>query len=228
MKRFKILTLIISILVLATMIAGCTRSEGFFTDKNLEAAIRGTLELFLGEELTNDDLANLSVLSAPNSNITDLSGIENCINLNELDLSDNSINDIYPIYSLDNLVILNLENNEISQIPGPCSLFILTDINLDGNQISDISAFSSLSNLAALSISDNQLTDISPLTSLYNLTRLNLNRNQINDISPLLENSGLGEGDFIYLEDNDLNLTEGSEDMQNIRILEGRGVIVSY
>jgi Leucine-rich repeat (LRR) protein len=60
------------------------------------------------------------------------------------------------------------------------------------------------------------------------LTRLNLNGNQISDISPLLENSGLGEGDEIYLKGNNLDLMEGSEDMQNIGILEDRGVKVSY
>ena len=72
------------------------------------------------------------------------------------------------------------------------------------------------------------ISDLLPLSNLTNLTWLRLNKNQISDISPLVENSGLGTGDEIWLEDNNLDLSEGSEDMGNIRALEGRGVIVHY
>ena len=43
-----------------------------------------------------------------------------------------------------------------------------------------------------------------------------------------MENTGLGEGDEVWLEDNTLDLGEGSEDMENIRALEDRGVRVKY
>jgi len=43
-----------------------------------------------------------------------------------------------------------------------------------------------------------------------------------------VENGGLGEGDVITLSDNNLDLSEGSEDLENIRILEERGVRVTY
>jgi len=43
-----------------------------------------------------------------------------------------------------------------------------------------------------------------------------------------VENSGLGEGDRVFLEVNNLDLSEGSEDLENIRILEERGVRVDY
>jgi len=43
-----------------------------------------------------------------------------------------------------------------------------------------------------------------------------------------LENSGLGEGDEVWLEENNLDLEEGSEDMENIQALEDRGVEVNY
>ena len=62
-----------------------------------------------------------------------------------------------------------------------------------------------------------------------NLTGLRLGNNQISDISPLVENSGLEEGDeVVLLRNNNLNLSEGSEDLENIRQLEARGVSVSY
>jgi len=43
-----------------------------------------------------------------------------------------------------------------------------------------------------------------------------------------VENSGLGEGDRVFLEVNNLDLSEGSEDLENIRILEERGAKVNY
>jgi len=52
--------------------------------------------------------------------------------------------------------------------------------------------------------------------------------NPISDISSLVENSGLGEGDYVLLENNNLDLSEGSEALENIRQLEGRGVMVQY
>jgi len=55
---------------------------------------------------------------------------------------------------------------------------------------------------------------------------IHLNENQISDISALVENSGLGLGDRVWLENNNLDLGEGSEDMDNIRALEVRGVDV--
>ena len=74
----------------------------------------------------------------------------------------------------------------------------------------------------------NQISNISPLASLTNLHELQVRENQISDISPLVENSGLSEEDRIYLTNNNLDLSEGSEDLENIRILEERGVDVEY
>jgi Leucine-rich repeat (LRR) protein len=228
MKSLNILGIIISLMVLVIPITGCTSSGEFFADKNLETAIRDSLDLLLGERITTDNLANLVRLSGADSNISDLSGIGYCFNLVEVDLPNNKISDISPLFSLDNLVTLNLQNNQISQIPAACTFFSLVTFNLAGNQISDISPFNSISNLTNLSIAGNKLTDISPLKSLVNLMRLNLSGNQISDISPLLENTGLVEGDDVNLTGNSLDLSEGSEDIVNIQALENRGVRVIY
>jgi len=82
--------------------------------------------------------------------------------------------------------------------------------------------------LCMLEFNRNQATDLSPLTYLPNLAMLLLNDNQISDLSPLVENSGLGKGDQVQLRNNNLDLSEGSEDLENIRILEARGVRVEY
>ena len=104
----------------------------------------------------------------------------------------------------------------------------LTVLNLWGNPTSDISPLASLTNLTMLNLMGNEISDLSPLASLTNLTWLYLHGNQISDISPLVENSGLGTGDIVILRLNNLDLSEGSEDLENIRQLEGRGVEVYY
>ena len=96
------------------------------------------------------------------------------------------------------------------------------------NEIGDISPLASLTNLTSLWLQSNQINDISPLENLTNLTLLKLWSNQISDISPLVENSGLGTGDQILLYGNNLDISEDSEDMEDIKALEDRGVDVGY
>ena len=228
------------------LLAGVT-----FPDGNLEAAIRDALGKPAGEDITAAELLNLTTtLWALFSDITDLTGLEYCTNLTELNiygnqisdisalssltnlsqlrLNYNQISDISPLASLTNMILLYLGENQISDISALSSLTNLTLLDLDGNQVSDISPLSSLTNLAALSLNGNQISDISALSSLTNLITLRLGENQISDISPLVENSGLGAGDQVWIEENDLDLSEGSDDMANIRALEDRGVTVHY
>jgi Leucine-rich repeat (LRR) protein len=195
-------------------------------------------------------LTNLTYLRLDYNRISDLSPLASLTNLNDLVLSRNQISDISPLASLTNLTYLHLQRNQISDISPLASLTNLNDLRLDYNQISDISPLASLTNLTYLQLNRNQISDISPLASLTNLTRLGLDwnhisdissltsltnltylgleRNQISDISPLVENSGLGAGDKVSIWDNNLDLSEGSEDLENIRQLEGRGVKVHY
>lgn len=104
----------------------------------------------------------------------------------------------------------------------------LTTLSLSGIGISDISFLSSLTKLNMLIIASNQIRDIRPLSSLTNLTELHIWGNQISDISPLLANGGFGAGDMLWLKNNSLDLREGSKDMDNIRVLQQREVIVEY
>ena len=116
----------------------------------------------------------------------------------------------------------------ITDLSGLEHLTNLTELFLHGNQISDISPLASLTNLTGLGLNSNEISNISPLSNLTNLTFLNLYGNQISDISPLVENSGLGVGDEVDLRKNNLDLSEGSDNMENIRALEDRGVVVHY
>ena len=180
---------------------------GVFADENLEAAIRDALGKPAGEAITPAEMAGLKVLILhARSNITDLSGIEYCTNLTWLRVAGDQLSDISPLASLTNL----------------------TGLTVGWTQTSDISPLASLTNLVELYLPTNQIGDISPLASLTNLEWVSLTSTQISDISPLVENSGLGEGDTVLIEHNNLDLSEGSEDLENIRQLEKRGVAVQY
>jgi len=243
-----------------------------FDDAKLKEAVHEELEIPRDQEITSEDLKDLTVLDVPGWGVPkvvkDLSGLEYCSNLEELDLSGNSIVDISPLASLTNLQRLGLVGNEIADISPLASLTNLqnlvltrnsiTDIsplasltNLQGlvlavNSITDISPLASLTNLDALGLTNNSIADISPLASLTNLKELSLDNNSIVDISPLasltklqgldlgsnsivdisplMANSGLSEGDTIYISDNPLSDTSLNE---YIPQLEGRGVEVN-
>ncbi|MFC1981621.1 leucine-rich repeat domain-containing protein [Chloroflexota bacterium] len=199
-----------------------------FADGNLEAAIRDALGKPPGEEITAAELAKLTELEANDSSISDLSGLEYCTDLTEAYFEENEISDISPLASLTMLTKLFLDNNEIGDVSPLASLTKLTNLVLNHNEVRDISPLASLTNLTGLDLVNNEIRDISSLAFLTKLTDVSLEKNGISDISPLVENTGLGEGDEVWLRDNNLDLSEGSEYTDNIRALEDRGVIVEY
>ena len=174
------------------------------------------------------NLTSLTKLWLYDNQISDISPLSNLTSLTELWLGDNQISDISPLASLTNITQLDLSENQISDISPLASLTNLTKLWLLDNQISDLLPLASLTNLTWLLLEENQISDLLPLASLTNLTALSLGDNQISDILPLVENSGLGTGDEVWLGDNNLDPSEGSEDMENIRALEDRGVVVHY
>lgn len=177
-----------------------------FVDPNLEQVVRNTLGIPKRQPITRADMKRLTSLDAEFKDIRNLSGVEYAINLQWLNLWGNEIKDISPLSNLSNLWLLWLSYN----------------------QISDISPLANLTNLWYLDLSNNHISDISLLVYLTNLQVLNLSWNQISDISPLVANPGLGQGDVVYLQNNLLDLTPGSDDMKNIQILQNRGVTVYY
>ena len=220
-----------------------------FPDSNLEAVVREAINKPEGP-FNVSDLEPITTLNAQNKGISDITGLEYCANLQVLELRDNNISnisplaslinlrelglwgnnisDISPLEDLANLNILHLHHNKVSNISPLANLTNLGILHLPNNNISDISPLSGLTYLAGLGLDDNNITDLSPLAGLTNLLDLNLKGNNIEDILPLVENSGLGMGDSLRLAKNNLDLTEGSDDMQNIRALQDRGVEVSY
>uniref|UniRef100_A0A832MNI6 Leucine-rich repeat domain-containing protein n=1 Tax=Pseudothermotoga hypogea TaxID=57487 RepID=A0A832MNI6_9THEM len=199
-----------------------------FVDLNLEKAVRNALKISSDQPITRADMARLTSLSVRNKSIQDLSGLECAINLKELRLNNNQISDLCPLSTLTNLKWLYMDNNQISDILPLANLFNLHTLSLSNNHVSDIQSLANLVNMEWLDLSNNQIGDISPLANLTNLKWLILNNNQISDIGALVGNAGLGKGELVELRNNLLDLSPGSDDMQNIETLRSRGVIVRY
>ena len=154
-------------------------------DANLRAVIENSLGKASGASITRADMASLTRLEAPNSNISDLTGLEFATGLTSLDLSNNEISDISVLANSTNLTWLNLSVNIIADITPLSGLTKLTSLDLSHNIIADITPLSGLTSLTSLNLSVNTITDISPLSGLTNLTRLRLHDNFFSDISPL-------------------------------------------
>ena len=194
-------------------------------DPNLRAAVEKALGVASGATITVTNMANLTILDAPNADIADLSGLETATNLTQLGLWNNSISDISPVAGLTNLTSLRLWDNSISDISPVVRLTNLTELFLGDNSISDISPVAGLTNLIILTLSGNSISDISPVAGLINLIELSLENNSISDISPLVANAGLGSGDTVRLRGNPLSYQSIHT---HIPTLQSKGVTVEF
>ena len=194
-------------------------------DPNLRAAIEAELGKASGATITTDEMTTLTELTARSADISDLAGLEHATHLTRLELVGNKISDVSVLANLTNLESLFLDNNRISDISPLVGLTKLTRLGLEGNNISDISALADLTDLTWLRLGDNSISDISPVAGLTRLTWMHLTLNNISDISLLVENTGLGSGDQVLLNDNPLN---SSSIKIHIPTLQGRGVTVEF
>ena len=197
-RRLLVVILLTATLILPVCACGTTQQTAIFTDANLEAAIREAIGKPEGP-ISTPDLESLTVLDASGKGINDISVLAGLTNLQKLYLWDNNISDISPLAGLTNLQELRLRDNNISDISALASLINLRELYLGGNNISDISASAGLSRLR----------------ELY------LGGNNISDISSLVENSGLSDGDTVYLLGNPLTDVNTESYLQE---LELRGV----
>ena len=190
-------------------------------DTNLAAAVRSQLGLTDDASITSQVILSLTTLSATNSGISNLSGLEYATSLTDLDLGWNSVSDIEPLSGLTNLTTLNLRGNQISDITHLENLTNLEELKLDENQISDISSLENLTDLTLLWLhgrhsSATRISDISPLAGLTNLTNLSLSWHQISDISSLGNLTNLTK---LYLDNNSISDISSLTGLTNLTYL---------
>src|SRR6516165_1304655 len=112
-------------------------AAGPFVDKNLETAVRAALQEPTGE-LTDQKLANLSILHADGKEIKDLTGLEKCKGLYEIRLAKNQIADVKALKDLPNLQSLDLAGNQIADIASLAGLTRLQYLELSNNKVADV------------------------------------------------------------------------------------------
>ena len=230
-------------------------SEAHIPDANLRAAIKTNLGKASDEPITGFEMAFVSKLEAPSSNISDLTGLElatnltflhlgymvgfprnsnnisdfsplsNLTKLRTLDLADTGISDITLLSNLTSLTLLNLGSNAISDIAPLSGLTSLERLYLYNTSISDLSLLSRLTSLRSLHLSSNDISDVSTLSGLTSLDFLYLFNNNITDLSSLVANIGLGGGDQVDVRNNPLSATSLNT---HIPALRGRGVNVRF
>lgn len=168
-------------------------------DSNLREAIRETLALPDEIPLTQQEMVRLKRLSAWDSEITDLTGLEHATFLIDLGLCGNQIHDLRPLSGLIHLEHLALCFNQIENISPLTNLTNLKHLDFGLNQISDISPLTKLIKLETLNLHFNQVANITPLANLTQLFHLNLSRNLIVDFTPLANLINLRE---LFIERN--------------------------
>ena len=139
------------------------------TDANLRGVIEKALGKTSGASIIRAEMANLTRLEAPNSNISDLTGLEFATRLTSLDLSNNLIADVAALTSLTRLTWLGLRDNIISDISPLAGMSRLTSLELSNNIISDISPLAGMSRLTSLELRKNFISDVSVLVNLTKL-----------------------------------------------------------
>ena len=211
-----ILRLVLLINLLLTVGVGFTSAQiPSIADSNLRTAIENALGKAPGATITQAEIATLTELSAPNADITDLTGLEAATNLTRLDLGD--------AYVASEGRFIN--SNSISDLSPLSELTRLTRLDLEGNQIVDISPLAGLTNLVILELGNNAISDISALAELTNLFSVRLWDNNISDLSPLVANSGFGQGEEVNVSENPLS--DASIHI-HIPALQGRGIEVHF
>ena len=168
-------------------------------------------------------LENLDYLRVSANQIEDLTPLQNLSNLRVLDCVSNIISDLTPLQNLTNLQSLNFAGNQVTDLTPLQNLAKLTFLYFSATAVSDLAPLQNLTNLEDLYSCDNQVTNLTPLQNLTKLRVLALRSNAITDILPLVNNSGLGAGDYIGLQFNNLNLAPGSQNEQYINTLLSRG-----
>ena len=154
-------------------------------DPNLQAAIRGELQLLPGSRITKEDMLRLESLGAARHDIMHLTGLEHATNLKSLSLWGNPLAELTPIANLQSLTYLDIAACSISHITSLSNLVNLTGLNARFNRIVEISPVTNLTNLVTLRLEGNRIVDVTPLANLTQLTELYLSDNHIANISPL-------------------------------------------
>ena len=164
-------------------------------DKNLYQKLKQILKRQVFESndskqtitMQNKALSEVYTLNLKNSNISDLSGLEEFYNLDDLALGNNNISSIANLKSLHKLKGLDLSNNNFTEVPIELSDAELTNLFLDYNPIEDFSNLKKIKSISTLGLEGTNFTDddMQLLKDFEELKGVNLAKTKTTDYSLL-------------------------------------------
>ena len=214
----KIYTFFLIVILLNGLLSAVDAQVVRMPDANLAAAIRDALNLRPDTPITRQALQGLGALDAPESNISDLTGLEHATQLRWLWMWNNDISDLTPLAGLTHLRGLGLTDNQISDLTPLAGLTGLRDLGLGGNQISDITPLADMTQLGWISLWDNEISDLTPLANMTRLEGLWIGDNQISDITPLLGLTRLSHLDIARNQIDDIGVVASFPRLEDLRI----------
>jgi hypothetical protein len=210
-----------------------------FADTVLERVIRQRISKPTGD-LLSTDVDTITVIYAPYTGITSLSGLQYLLSLQAASLAGNYITDITPLAGAVQIWGLNLSQNNITDISSLAGLPGLRQLSIGQNPITDLSAlvwttslqqlfmfgtlvtdYSPLYNLEHLDdihLASNSLTDISFMSNLTHLRICKLNSNSITSLTPLAGLTTLEGLDLMYNQITDLTPLSGLTNLATLNL----------
>lgn len=202
----KMFRLIISLGLIACLMSGMApmgnpaRAAGEtvvqFPDSNLASAVRETLQLVGGDDVTVSMMAELTELDLSGRNIANLAGLEHAVQLRSLNLSFNKVSNLQPLQqltTLERLILDNAGNLSATAISGLDGLVNLAELSVANMMLvdADMDKLDRFPNLEVLNLSANRLMQVPDISQWPNLKRLDLSRNYIREAGGLAEAVGL-------------------------------------
>ncbi len=147
-------------------------------DNELATIIRETLGLGSNDDITEDDMEELTELNLTNSIVEKLDGLEKAINL-EVFLARNTVfESMEPITGLSKLKRIDMRDATITDtdLAFLSDLNSLENIDFQNTAVDDIEVLSGKNTLTHINLRETEVSDIAPLTGMTQLLFLNLNR----------------------------------------------------
>jgi internalin A len=173
------------------------------------------------------NMSELTDLRLYNNQVADLSPLAELINLERLDAEHNQITDITVLENLLALTLVDVSNNPIENLLPLEGLPELTRVEIGNTNVTDLSPLITLGKLEYLSASHLGIANITPIQAMSHLKVLDLQSNDITDITPIVQGP-INTLETVNVQNNFLDLTVDSEDMNNIQTLIDAGILVHY
>lgn len=158
---------------------------------------------------------------------TVLETINTWVGIERLDLEGTPLESLDFLPSGGNLWQLVLNDTGVTDISALSNQSGLKTLLLNNNEIEDLDPIAGLEQLEYLYADNTGLEDITAIEDMKQLKRLSLNSNAITDITSIVQGP-INSLERVLIENNYLDLTEGSEDMNNIQTLIAAGIDIDY